>query len=78
MDYMDRSHCGNDIINSLIYNCLSWMSIFIGETLSKFLMNLGLSVFCSVVCSILGRRIPGVLQRIYSIPLNLSQFYNFH
>mgnify|MGYP003703182661 CR=1 FL=1 len=38
------------------------MSIFTGETLSNILMNLGLSGFCSIVCSILGRRIPGVLH----------------
>ncbi len=38
------------------------MSAFTGETLSKFLMNLGLSGLCTVVCSILGNRISGVLQ----------------
>ena len=37
------------------------------ETLSKFLMDLGFGGFCSIVCSIVGKRIPGVLQ---SMPLS--------
>ena len=32
MDYKDGSYCGNDIVISLTYNCLSWMFVFIGET----------------------------------------------
>ena len=43
MDYKDRSYCGNDVVISLTYNCLSWMSVFTGETLFKFLIILGVS-----------------------------------
>lgn len=43
MDYKDGSYYGNDIAISSTYNCLLWMSVFIGETLPKFLIILGLS-----------------------------------
>jgi hypothetical protein len=69
MDYKDGSYCGNDIVISLTYNCLSWMSVFTGETLPKFLIILevsGLSVFW---CGTLGTWLPGVL---HSSPQSLS------
>ena len=68
MDYKDGSYCGNDIVISLTYNCLSWMSVFTGETLPKFLIILevsGLSVF---LCDTLGMWLPGVLQLFSPFP----------
>ena len=62
MDYKDGSYCGNDIVISLTYNCLSWMFVFTGEILPKFLIILrvsGLSVFW---CDTLDTWLHGVLH----------------
>jgi hypothetical protein len=74
MDYKDGSYYGNDIAISSTYNCLLWMSVFIGETLPKFLIILevsGLSVFW---CGTLGTWLPGVLQLSQNLIAKLEKF----
>ncbi len=60
---MDRA-VGMILLLVLTYNCLLWMSVFIGETPPKFLIILrvsGLSVFW---CSTIDTWLPGVLQLV--------------
>ncbi len=64
MDYKDGSYCGNDMVISLTYNCLSWMSVFTGEILPKFLIILGVSGLSVFWCGTLGTWLPGVLQLV--------------
>ena len=80
MDYKDGSYYGNDIVISLTYNCMSWISIFTRETLPKILIILevsGLSVFR---CGTLGTWLLGVLQSsggndLFPLPFVIDYLY---
>ncbi len=74
MGYMDGSHRGNDIIISSIYNCLSWMSTFTGETLLKFVIILGVSGFECIFSAAL--QVRGYLGRYTFCVIDLKKFYN--